>query len=450
MIEQAMYFALGALVTVLAVIAMLPAVWNRAIRLSRARLEASLPVTPAEISAEKDGLRAAHAVEIRRIETERDAAARALQEAKSEIGTRITVLQVKDETIASHEASIAALRADGEGLRATIASLTDRIAVLEAERDNLVTNLDTGRLANQTLSDEALALRHAADQRSARISELETQFEMQAARLADSQQAARSAQDDGRAKGDELRQAARKLREAASHIAQSDRRLAAAEALAADRQETIDALQTERLDLIEENGRLARERDHERIDRQAIANELARTTDRLEHAGETADAQIAALRSELASHGQATQSATASQQRAMDDIRIERARLQDRVSDLERTLARDTGQLTAEITGLNEALAESRAAAAAAQELARDLTRSMDGLRQDHRAAEEDLSTARLERLSLEQELTRLRRQGALPADPESPPPPEPDAPRPPPARPSRRKTDIRPDETRS
>jgi len=351
-------------------------------------------------------------------------------------------LQVKDDTIASHEASIAALRKEGDELRATITTLTDRIAVLEAERANLVTNLDTARLASQTLSDEGLALRQAADQRSARIAELETHAEMQAARLADSQQVAQSVQDEVRTKSDELRLAARQLREAAAHIAQSDRKLAAAEALATDRLETIESLQAERLELIEETGRLTRERDHERIDRQAIANQLTRTIDRLELTGETAEAQIAALKSELESHGQATQSAAASQLRAMDDIRIERARLQDRTSQLEKTLARDTERLTNEISELKEALAQSRATAAAAQELTQDLTRSIDGLKQDHRAAEEELSSTRLERLALEQELSRLRRQATPPKDPEAPPA-GPAPPRPP--RPTRRKTDIRP-----
>ena len=274
MIEQVMFFALGALTPALLTIALLPALWRRAVRLTRARLEATLPLTPGEIAAEKDQLRAVHSVDIRRIETQLEAADAALQAAKTDIGAKTTIIQVHEATITSQNTAIAALRADGDDKRERIAALEQTIATLEQERDNLATNLSASRMTNQALSQDALNLRQTSDQKQARLLELDAQTDSLTARLADSVNVATRLRDEVQAKNDELRLAARKLREAATHIATLDRKIAAAETMAADTQHTIDDLQAERLQLIEENGRLGRERDHEHIERQTLRTQI--------------------------------------------------------------------------------------------------------------------------------------------------------------------------------
>ena len=65
-----MYTLLGILAASLVVIAGLPLLWRRAQRLARARLEREMPVTQTQIRAEKDQIRAHHAVEIRRLEAQ--------------------------------------------------------------------------------------------------------------------------------------------------------------------------------------------------------------------------------------------------------------------------------------------------------------------------------------------------------------------------------------------
>ena len=64
-----MYFVLGVLVAGILALAVAPAIWRRAARLTRARVEASLPMTLGEIRAEKYQLRAEFAVATRRLET---------------------------------------------------------------------------------------------------------------------------------------------------------------------------------------------------------------------------------------------------------------------------------------------------------------------------------------------------------------------------------------------
>ncbi|TIU31820.1 MAG: hypothetical protein E5W38_14690, partial [Mesorhizobium sp.] len=68
MVQSVLFFALGFLCAVFLVSLIAPAVWRRAVVLTRRRLEASMPLTPAEILAEKDRVRAEFAMTTRRLE----------------------------------------------------------------------------------------------------------------------------------------------------------------------------------------------------------------------------------------------------------------------------------------------------------------------------------------------------------------------------------------------
>ena len=67
-IENIMYFALGLLIASLVALAVMPAVWGRAVRLTKKRIEAATPITMAEFRADKDQLRAEFALSTRRLE----------------------------------------------------------------------------------------------------------------------------------------------------------------------------------------------------------------------------------------------------------------------------------------------------------------------------------------------------------------------------------------------
>jgi chromosome segregation ATPase len=68
LVQSILFFALGFLCAVFLVSLVAPAVWRRAVVLTRRRLEASMPLTPAEIQAEKDRVRAEFAMTTRRLE----------------------------------------------------------------------------------------------------------------------------------------------------------------------------------------------------------------------------------------------------------------------------------------------------------------------------------------------------------------------------------------------
>src|SRR5947207_13672216 len=64
-----MFFALGFLAASLVALILLSAVWHRAVRLTTKRIEGAIPVSMAEIQADKDQLRAEFAMSTRRMET---------------------------------------------------------------------------------------------------------------------------------------------------------------------------------------------------------------------------------------------------------------------------------------------------------------------------------------------------------------------------------------------
>ncbi|MBI4045656.1 MAG: hypothetical protein HY371_02455, partial [Devosia nanyangense] len=55
-IENIMYFALGLLIAALLALAIMPAIWKRAVRLTKRRIEAATPMSMAEFRADKDQL----------------------------------------------------------------------------------------------------------------------------------------------------------------------------------------------------------------------------------------------------------------------------------------------------------------------------------------------------------------------------------------------------------
>ncbi len=111
-----MYFALGLLTAGLIAFLVAPAIWRRAMRLTRARIEATLPMTRGEIAAGKDHLRARFAVANRRLEIDAERLNDKL--ARERIG------------VASKRNEIAALGREKAALAETIDGLETRISEL--------------------------------------------------------------------------------------------------------------------------------------------------------------------------------------------------------------------------------------------------------------------------------------------------------------------------------
>ena len=74
MIDALMFGALGFFLGCLLALVLAPPLWNRAVRLTTRRLEATMPMTLNDIKADKDQLRAEYAIELRKVEVALDKA----------------------------------------------------------------------------------------------------------------------------------------------------------------------------------------------------------------------------------------------------------------------------------------------------------------------------------------------------------------------------------------
>jgi hypothetical protein len=206
MIDIGMYAALGFLLASLLALMLVPAFWNRAVRLTTKRIEATMPMSIADIEADKDQLRAEYAIELRRVEV-------ALDKAK-EKATRELVEANK------RRVEIGDLKADMEAVKANLQEKENANRVLE----------QTIRRRLPELEQSLKAAREVIAQLEAANAELRATGANQAEAL----RAARSTLSVQRGDIDQLRgalevedAASRRLFKSDSAIAKENRRLSA-------------------------------------------------------------------------------------------------------------------------------------------------------------------------------------------------------------------------------
>jgi chromosome segregation ATPase len=152
-----MIFALGFLVASLLGLLVLPAVNARAARLARRRAEARLPLSPSEIVAERDFLRAQFAIRERRLERAVEAARAKRHADMVAIGAGTMKAAALGRDLEEREAQLAEVRTQKAELERLLATARDEgttsLATLRALED-----------AHADLLDSLLALRGTGDQ----------------------------------------------------------------------------------------------------------------------------------------------------------------------------------------------------------------------------------------------------------------------------------------------
>lgn len=123
LIENMMYFALGLLVAGLLSLIIMPAVWKRAVRLTKRRIEAATPITLSEFRADKDQLRAEFALSTRRLEMNVEALRKRLAEQLGDVNQKRTDLGALKAEREKHLAVVGELEARQIDLRARILEL---------------------------------------------------------------------------------------------------------------------------------------------------------------------------------------------------------------------------------------------------------------------------------------------------------------------------------------
>lgn len=193
MIQSALIFILGILVAIFALVLLGPTVWRRAFFLARRQVQTELPITLSEIRAERDGLRAEHAVAYSKLEQK----LRVERENSSEQLTKLGKLHDELKRFASLEGDVAQLKeilaARDKSLKDTITerdSAAEKADIVEAEVERLQKHLsslenltDTLRIdmgtkeADQSrLMNELSEMRRERKDASARYNEVSTQL----------------------------------------------------------------------------------------------------------------------------------------------------------------------------------------------------------------------------------------------------------------------------------
>jgi hypothetical protein len=172
MIQAILLIALGFLTATLIGVLVAPSLWSRAYRLSRKRLEQTLPVTLSEMEAAQDQLRASYAVRMRRLET-------ALAAAKQKAAMQLV---------------------DNSRLQMQIVALKDQLADLDlnlSERRNAATVLEqtiTKRFPE--LDREITAVKEQLQERSYELQDLTNKLGRRTEELEAAQRAAGAYQDE--------------------------------------------------------------------------------------------------------------------------------------------------------------------------------------------------------------------------------------------------------------
>ncbi|WDQ99585.1 hypothetical protein PSC71_01880 [Devosia sp. J2-20] len=152
LIENIMYFALGLLLASLVALIILPAVWKRAVRLTKRRIEAATPITMAEFRADKDQLRAEFALSTRRLEMNVETLRKRLAEQLGDVNQKRSDLGLikaeRDknlEIIRELEGREVELRSRVTELEREATDLTQRLRMRERDLDSRSGELATLR-----------------------------------------------------------------------------------------------------------------------------------------------------------------------------------------------------------------------------------------------------------------------------------------------------------------
>ncbi|RWI07982.1 hypothetical protein [Mesorhizobium sp.] len=144
MVQSVLFFVLGFLCAGFVALMIAPAIWRRAVTLTRKRVEGSMPLTLAEIQAEKDRIRAEFAMSTRRLEMSVKALREKSAEQLVEIGRGREALKELALERKDKKQALSELEAKGEDLRQRedqLQLLSDRLAQTEQALEKRVLEL---------------------------------------------------------------------------------------------------------------------------------------------------------------------------------------------------------------------------------------------------------------------------------------------------------------------
>jgi chromosome segregation ATPase len=321
MIESIMFFTGGFLVAGLLALILISFVHHRAVRLTRRRLEDAIPVSMAEIQADKDNLRAEFAMSARRLEL-------SVEQLKAKATSQLGEIARKTEAINRLKAELAEKTAITDDLDARAKSLGNRIrsteqeyqakiaaveaneralAAKEAELTKAASELNEQRLTSDTHRVELAVLKTQSERFKAQIDDARQEAEDAARRLVEQRVAATAIAkelEEKRQALDTLRpQLAQLEREIATHTNELENR--------ARRIDELEARNREQERMLGEGAAAFNElRQQRELDVAAVQQELAAryaehrsTAEQLHNEKSTLESNLADANNMIASYG---------------------------------------------------------------------------------------------------------------------------------------------------
>jgi chromosome segregation ATPase len=390
MIESVMYFGIGFLVAALLGLLFIPLVHNRAVRLTMKRLEASTPISIAEIRADKDQLRAEFAMTTRRLEMSVDKLKAKTTSQLAELGKKTDAINHLKKELGEKTATIFALETRDKTLRDQLRATEEEFQIKssglrEAERQLADKEAELTKLLGE-LGERSLV----ADTQRTEIAALHVQVEALKVSVADYERAVAETENrltreraDAEVAAKELAEARARLGDLGTRVNELERQLFVHQTEAEVLNRRVHELETR----LGEQGRMLAERDYQ-VDRMRSELDAARRAEadlrsELSASGSRSNTAVDRFRAEIAQLEAQLAAAIEERNKLQREIgtmkrdtestwaaeRVENALLRERINDV----AAEVARLTAALEGpgspietmLVEAAGEARAAAAA-------------------------------------------------------------------------------------
>ncbi|MBN7763742.1 hypothetical protein JYP52_21635 [Nitratireductor aquibiodomus] len=388
MIKTILLLLLGFFIAGFVALLLAPILWRRAVRLTTKRIEASMPLSANELEAEKDRLRASHAMTARRLEMNIENLNHKTSAQLVELSRMSEEARRLSEERAAQERLIARLKGEVERQAKALDEKAEAIASLEARLDETLAELETRSAGLLQLNDTYEEERLLASSRQIELVARETEL--------------RKVEGDLALLRRERKEAIREARDAETARDQAEAGLKVAEKRNADLQKKLEGQMRVLYELEEKlerrEGEIARLRqDITNASTESLSTQAAR---RLREAEEERDRLARELADKslqlgtVLSEGGVRRSAPAQDFRAQgfpaQDFNDERETLQTRIS----RLMQENKKLRADLSAQ-----KAKTAGGAKQKAPADTARADDVLREQiHSLAAEVVSlTAALE-----------------------------------------------------
>ncbi len=192
MLEAVLYFILGFLAAALIALMVSPAIWNRAVVLTRKRIEASVPLTLNEIQADKDQLRAEFAMSTRRLEMSVDELREKASRQVIEVNRKRDELAKLAEESRERIQTIGELEARASDLRSQLREREERLSVTTQRLEETRTKLEERALELENLRMRVSEAETDADSRRIEMVAKQTVVDSLADKVGDSEQRERA------------------------------------------------------------------------------------------------------------------------------------------------------------------------------------------------------------------------------------------------------------------